>query len=288
MTAETADAEPLAPGLYLVATPIGHLEDITLRALSVLKQVDLIACEDTRHTRTLLDHYGIRKPTVSYHEHNEAERASELIEGLRRGESIALVSDAGTPAISDPGYRVVRAAIDAGIPVTSIPGPVAFAAALAASGLPTDQFAFHGFLPARSGERRTALERLRNSESTDVFYEAPHRLIDAVADIVASLGPERPIAIARELTKVHEEFLRGSAADLLQQLKTRPSIKGEIVLLIGKAAGGHSAAQSDVRSRITALMARGLDEKAAIKKLAKETNLSRDALFRELQRRRTP
>ena len=280
------DAKPLAPGLYIVATPIGNLADITFRAVEVLKFADVIACEDTRHSRKLLDHYGVATATVSYHEHNEAERAAELAERLKGGERVALVSDAGTPAISDPGYRIVRAAVEAGVRVFPIPGPVAFAAALAASGLPTDQFSFRGFLPARRGERRTVLESLIDSEATEIFYEAPHRLIESIEDVVAMMGAARPVVIARELTKVHEEFVRGSAAEVLERLRNQPSIKGEIVILIGKATRGAEGRPQDLSSRLATLMVAGVDEKTALKQLAKEIGLSRDELFRELQRTR--
>src|ERR1051326_7762507 len=198
--------------LYVVATPIGNLEDITYRAVRVLREAGLIACEDTRHTAKLLAHYGIEKPTVSYHEHNEAARAEELVKKLEQGVNIAQVSDAGMPGISDPGYRVIKLAIERGIEVAPVPGPSAAIAALAASGLPTDSFKFLGFLPARSGERRTMLERLRDAQQTTVVYEAPHRLVEPMRDVVEILGPQRRVVVARELTKIHEEFLRGSAA----------------------------------------------------------------------------
>src|ERR1700688_820696 len=175
--------------LYLVGTPIGNLEDITYRALRILREVDLIACEDTRHTRKLLDHYGISKPLTSYHEHNEASRAQELVEKLLAGASVALVSDAGMPLVSDPGYRVVAAAIAAGVPVIPIPGPSAVVAALAASGLPTDSFYFGGFLPAKSGQRARALEAVRDNSATLIFYEAPHRILATLADVERVLGP---------------------------------------------------------------------------------------------------
>src|SRR4051812_3883001 len=224
--------------LFVVATPIGNLEDVTLRALRVLKEADLIACEDTRQTQKLLSHHGIDKPTVSYHEHNEAERAAELVAKLERGANVALVSDAGMPGISDPGYRVVALAVERGIPVVPIPGPVAFATALAASGLPTDAFRFNGFLPAKSGQRREALEALRDSTVTEIFYEAPHRLIEALRDVVTTLGASRPVVVARELTKIHEEFVRGGAAEVLRQFEERAGeVKGEITLLIGKGSG---------------------------------------------------
>jgi 16S rRNA (cytidine1402-2'-O)-methyltransferase len=281
------DDPSLAPGLYLVATPIGNLEDITLRALRVLRSADVIACEDTRHSRRLLDHYAISAPTISYHEHNERERAAELVERLAQGARIAMISDAGTPGISDPGFRLVRLAIERGIPVVPIPGASALLSALAASGLPTDDFRFHGFLPPRSSPRRTLLESLRASETTNIFYEAPHRLRETLADIEATLGPARPLVIARELTKIHEEFLRGAVADIRAAMDSdsRGEPKGEFVLLIGKAPAGSAAAvPASVRRQFDQLVNSGLNEKAAMKKLAKELGLTRDQLFRELQR----
>src|SRR5271167_1917188 len=229
------DASAAAGTLYLVGTPIGNLEDITLRALKTLKDVDLIACEDTRQTLKLLNHYGVEKPTVSYHEHNELTRAAELVVHLESGDNIALVTDAGTPGVSDPGYRLVALAVRHHIPVVPIPGPSAFLSALVASGLPTDSFRFSGFLPAKAGARRTALEAILDSPLTQIFYEAPHRIAETLRDIVEILGPERHVVIAREVTKLHEEFLRGRAESLLEQLEQRGDIKGEITLLIGKA-----------------------------------------------------
>ena len=280
------DAQPLAPGLYLVATPIGNLEDITLRALRVLRSADLIACEDTRHSRRLLDHYGIAVATISYHEHNERERAAELVARLEQGARIALISDAGMPAISDPGYRVVRLALERGVRVIPIPGASAVTTALAVSGLPTDDFRFRGFLPPRSGARRTMLEALRDSETTEIFYEAPHRLAESLADIEAALGPERPLVIARELTKVHEEFLRGGAAEVRASLAQRGEARGEFVLLIGKAPAGAAPPQRSAQERLDELKREGMDEKSAMKRLAKELGMTRDELFRELQRRK--
>ncbi|MBV9610373.1 MAG: 16S rRNA (cytidine(1402)-2'-O)-methyltransferase, partial [Acidobacteria bacterium] len=201
--------------LYVVATPIGNLEDITLRALRILKEVDLIACEDTRQTQKLLNHYGITTRTISYHDHNEMTRAPELIVKLEQGARIALVSDAGMPAISDPGYRLITLSIRHHVPVVPIPGASAFVAALAASGLPTDSFRFGGFLPAKSSQRRDELERVRTSPRTQIYYEAPHRIPEALEDIVSMLGGERHVVIAREVTKLHEEFLRGRADEVL-------------------------------------------------------------------------
>src|SRR2546427_1490594 len=257
-------SESLEPGLYLVATPIGNLEDITLRAIRVLKQADVIACEDTRQTQKLLNHYGIATRTISYHEHNEASRAAELICELEKGRRIAVVSDAGMPGISDPGFRLVSLAIERGLPVVPIPGPVAFIAALVASGLPNDLFSFRGFLPAKSGARRQELEKILRSKEIQVFYEAPHRIRETLADVVEVFGPDRPVVVARELTKIHEEFLRGSAQEVALTLDTRGEIKGEITLVIDKAAEGQSAPHGiSIRDRIDQIMREEkLDEKA--------------------------
>ncbi len=284
---DESNGEQTAPGtLYLVGTPIGNLEDITLRALHVLKQVDLIACEDTRHTATLLNHYGIDKPTISYHEHNELTRAPELIVHLERGDNIAVVSDAGMPGVSDPGYRLVALALRHHIRVVPIPGASAFLSALVASGLATDSFHFSGFLPAKVGARRTALEAIRNSPRTQVFYEAPHRIVECLRDVVEVLGAERHVVIAREVTKIHEEFLRGRADEVLAQLEQRDEIRGEITLLIGRAeetAHAHASAKT-IAQRVKELRDEKLDEKTALKQAAKEFGLSKSAAYRELQR----
>ena len=276
----------LAPGLYLVATPIGNLEDITLRAIRVLKQADLIACEDTRQTLKLLNHFGIERPTISYHEHNEASRAAELVEKLAQGARIAVVSDAGMPGISDPGYRLVSLAIERGIPVVPVPGPAAFVTALVASGLPVESFAFRGFLPPKSGARRRELETIGQSQQTEIFYEAPHRIRETLEDVVVVLGEERRVVIARELTKIHEEFLRGTAAEVLAMISNRTQLKGEIVLLIGPATEAEApAAFSSIRDRVTHLMGeQKLDEKAALKKVARERGISKSDAYRELHR----
>ncbi|HZD95235.1 MAG TPA: 16S rRNA (cytidine(1402)-2'-O)-methyltransferase, partial [Candidatus Sulfotelmatobacter sp.] len=272
--------------LYVVATPIGNLEDITYRAVRVLRETDLIACEDTRHTARLLQHYNIDKPTVSYHEHNEAARAEELLSKLEQGLSIAQVSDAGMPGISDPGYRVIRLAIDRSVRVVPVPGPSALIAALAASGLPTGSFQFLGFLPARSGERRTLLESLQAAQLTTVVYEAPHRIAETMKDIVEVLGGERPVVLARELTKVHEEFIRGNAAEVLAGLQGR-ELKGEMTLLIGKGEKGAERPRKDITSRLEEIMReQQLDENAALKALAKEQGISKSEAYRELQRTR--
>src|SRR6267143_503860 len=222
---------PLTPGtLYLVATPIGNLEDITLRALRTLKECDVVAAEDTRRTGQLLKHFGISKPLLSYFQFNEAKRSEEIIERLGRGEKIALVTDAGSPGISDPGERVVRAAIAAGFRVEAVPGPSALVAALTASGLPTDEFHFVGFLPHKSGQRRKQLERLREFSGTLVLYESPYRVGKLLGEL-KEIFPQRQVVLARELTKKFEEFLRGTAAELLALLEKR-SLKGEFVVLV--------------------------------------------------------
>lgn len=276
--------------LYVVGTPIGNLEDITLRALRVLKQADLIACEDTRQTQKLLNHYGIQKRTVSYHEHNEITRAAELVKDIEEGATVALVSDAGMPGISDPGFRLIALAVRHRVTIVPIPGAVAFVAALAASGLPTDSFRFGGFLPAKSGQRRSELERIRQTPRTQIFYEAPHRIVETLEDVVAVLGPARHVVVAREVTKLHEEFLRGRAGDVLDELRARAQVKGEITLLIGRAEedaaprSGPAASQS-VAARVHELMAaEQLDEKDALKRAAKEFGVSKSEAYRELQR----
>jgi len=278
----------LSPGLYLVATPIGNLDDITLRAVRVLKEADLIACEDTRQTQKLLNHYGITTRTTSYHEHNEMTRAAELVLELEQGARIALVTDAGMPGISDPGFRLISLAIRHHIAVVPIPGASAFLAALVASGLPTDSFRFSGFLPAKRGQRRALLESIRESPRTQVFYEAPHRVIEALEDVAEILGADRYVVIAREVTKLHEEFLRGHASLILETLKARGDIKGEITLMIGKAEAAEKAtpaSRASIRQRVDQLMAEGsLDEKGALKKVAKEMGVSKSEAYRELQR----
>lgn len=274
------------PGtLYLVATPIGNLADITHRALDVLRSVDVIACEDTRHTRKLLNHYGIANRLVSYHEHNEAERAQQLAGMLTEGKSVAVVSDAGTPAINDPGYRIVRAAIELGVRVEPVPGASAFVAAAAASGLPTDAIFFGGFLPARKGERRTRLSEAAGIPATLVFYEAPHRMTAALRDCLEILG-DRLAVVARELTKIHEEFIRGSLSELVTRAIASP-IKGEIVLLIDRGSTSvprrPEGSGVSLAGRVAELEAGGADRKAALKQAAKEFGLTRSEAYRQLQ-----
>jgi len=277
------------PALYLVATPIGNLEDITLRAVRVLKEVDVIACEDTRQTQKLLNHYGITTRTISYHEHNEMTRSAELVKEMQEGSSVALVTDAGMPGISDPGFRLISLAIRHRVPVVPIPGASAFLAALVASGLPTDSFRFSGFLPAKRGGRRAALEAIKTTPRTQVFYEAPHRIVEALSDVVEVLGKDRHVVIAREVTKLHEEFLRGRADEVLDILISRDGVKGEITLLIGKAEEADSSvaapARVSVRQRVEQVRAEDkVDEKAALKKVAKERGISKSEAYRELQR----
>jgi len=271
--------------LYLVATPIGNLEDITYRAVRVLKETDLIACEDTRHTRTLLDHYDIRTPTISYHEHNEVERATELAERLRAGAAIALVSDAGMPLVSDPGYRLVRAAIENGIAVQPVPGASAALAALAASGLPTETFRFCGFLPSKPGQRAKALEALAEEHATLVFYEAPHRILEALEAIETVLGP-RPVVVARELTKIHEEFLRGTAAQIRAQLAERDRVKGEMTVLVGRAAAP-APDDTPVDVAVDALMRAGIPRMNAIKQVARRRGMAKREVYEMLLRDRS-
>lgn len=290
-TKESSSNAPLAPGLYIVATPIGNLEDITLRALRILREADLIACEDTRHTQKLLNHFDIKTPMRSYHEHNEAERAQELVERIRAGERIALVCDAGTPGISDPGERLIRVAVEAGVPVISVPGASAMISALVASGLPTESFGFIGFLPSRSGDRRTALERLREAKETLVFYEAPHRIVEMLSDLGKVLGKERSVVVARELTKVHEELLRGTVTFVLAELEKRAAVKGEITVILAGHGGekAHETPEGNLSERMRLLMSsKSLDEKAALKQIAKEFGMSRSEAYREWQRAKKP
>ncbi len=271
------------PGsLYIVATPIGNLEDITLRAVRVLREASLIACEDTRHTRALLDHYGVQKPTISYHDHNEIERAPELVARMLAGESVALVTDAGTPLLSDPGYRLVSAAILNQIPVQPIPGPSAALTALAASGLPTDAFHFGGFLPSKPGPRAKVLEALSGEQATLVFYEAPHRILEALAAIEETLGP-RPVVVARELTKIHEEFLRGTAGEIRATLAGREAVKGEFTILIGKATQPPPD-HTPIDEAVEALVRAGAARMDAIKQVARRRGLSKRAVYDQLLR----
>jgi 16S rRNA (cytidine1402-2'-O)-methyltransferase len=272
------------PGtLYLVATPIGNLEDISYRAVRVLSEVDIIACEDTRRTRVLLDHYGIKTKLVSYHEHNERDRAQQLSALLEEDKSIAIVSDAGTPGICDPGFRVVNEALSIGARVVPIPGPVALIAALTASGLPTDEFFFGGFLPARAQARRQRLEEVRTLDSTLVFYEAPHRIAQALADAREVLG-EREAAVARELTKLHEEIVRGRLSELHERFRTEALRRGEFVVVIDRVSlESEEASESpDIAALVGQFENEGMDHRAALKRAARELGLSRDEAYRRL------
>jgi len=296
-----SEENPIAPGLYLVATPIGNLGDITLRALSILRQVDRIACEDTRQTQKLLNHFEIQTPTVSCHQHNERHRAAELVEALQAGARIALVSDAGMPGISDPGAWLVAEAIAAGVSVIPIPGANAALSALVASGLPTAEFHFIGFLPEKAGARRSRLEALgaevARSEfaRTLVFYEAPHRILETLADLEAVWGPGLRVAVARELTKIHEEFVRSTVAEARRDLAARDRVRGEITLLVEALPHAQnlpgSVSAGSVPEKISVRVARvqqemGVDEKEALKRLARELGQSKSDLYRELQRER--
>ena len=288
----TEEAKIPGPALYLVGTPIGNLDDITLRALRLLKEVDVIACEDTRQTQKLLNYFAIATRTTSYHEHNEMTKSAELVKEMQEGASVALVTDAGMPGISDPGYRLIALAIRHHVPVVPVPGASAFLAALVASGLPTDSFRFSGFLPAKRGDRRAALEAVKSSPRTQVFYEAPHRIVEALQDVVEVLGESRQVVVAREVTKIHEEFLRGRAGEVLANLEAREAVKGEITLLIGKAEeGARGAADApvrlSVRQRVEQIMKEeNVDEKTALKRVAKERGVSKSEAYREMQRSR--
>jgi len=279
--------EPVAGSLYVVATPIGNLEDISLRALRILKEADVIACEDTRETLKLLTHFGIQKRLVSYHEHNEITRAAELVIDLEQGAKVALVSDAGTPAISDPGHRLVSLCVRHGIQVVPVPGASAFVAALAASGMPAEEFAFIGFLPSRPTERRKSLRALAAEPRTLALYEAPHRLLDTLEDALEILG-NRPAVIAREVTKVYEEFRRGHIEDLLAEVRKKAP-RGEITLLIAPADGQAThaapglAAAVPLARRVDEIMEeRNMDRKAALKVAARERGLTRREAYKQL------
>jgi 16S rRNA (cytidine1402-2'-O)-methyltransferase len=276
----------MAGTLYLIATPIGNLEDITLRALRVLEEVDLVACEDTRHTRKLLSHFRINKPTVSYHEHNERERAEELVGKMLAGANVALVSDAGTPLISDPGYRIVRESIDRGVAVVPLPGASALVTALSASGLATSDFLFAGFLPARRAPRRARLSDLARVQSTLIFYESPHRIKETLADALDLLG-DREAVVARELTKLHEEFIRGTLSRLLAAMD-EGAARGEMVLIVGPPlddAGLQKSAAEPISllSEVESLMERDkIGQMSALKRVARARGISKSEAYRRL------
>jgi 16S rRNA (cytidine1402-2'-O)-methyltransferase len=273
--------------LYVVSTPIGNLEDVTYRAVRILKEVDWIACEDTRTTRRLLDHYGISRPTLSYHEHNETGRTAELIARIQQGETGALVSDAGTPLLSDPGYRLVHAAAEAGVRVEALPGPSALLAGLVVSGLPTDRFLFAGFFPAKQGQRRQLLESVAEEAATLVFYEAPHRITETLEDITVTLG-QRPVVVARELTKFHEETLRGTADEIRESLIARDAIRGEFVVMIGKAEAPSGVSDVPIETMIETLIGAGIERMEAIKTVARERGLSKREVYKLISGPRGP
>ncbi len=268
--------------LYIVATPIGNLEDITLRALRILKEVDLIAAEDTRHTKTLFSTYNIRTSLTSYHDHNEKTKAHALVARLKQGENVALVSDAGTPTLSDPGFRLVQEAIQQGIPVVPVPGPSALTAVLSASGLPTDRFVFEGFLPVKKRERREKLSRLREEIRTLVFFEAPHRLKESLEDLLEILG-DREVAVGREVTKVYEEFLHGRLSELSAQVEPR-EMRGEITLVvrgIGKDRDRDREALEEVLfAEIQKLRRKGMRVKEIAEVLGEKFSCSKREIYR--------
>jgi len=279
------DEKILAPGLYLVATPIGNLEDITLRALRVLRQVDRIACEDTRQTQKLLNHFAIETPTVSYHMFNEGDRSIQLTAELKAGARIAIVSDAGTPGIADPGAQLAAAAIAAGVPVFPVPGANAALSGLIASGLPTESFTFHGFLPSKQGQRRSLLEALARGQATHVFYETPHRILEALADVAGVFGEMQHVVVARELTKLHEEFLRGACSEVLRTLSERSQVRGEMVLMFALSEAVAEVQATTIAEAVRALMkAEGLGEMDALKRVARERGIGKSEAYREFQR----
>lgn len=273
----TARAPTIGAGLHVVATPIGNLGDITLRALSTLAAADAILAEDTRVTRVLLDHYGIRAPLVAYHEHNAAAVRPQILQRLARGEALALVSDAGTPLVSDPGYRLVIDAVEAGHPVTALPGPSALLAGLVLSGLPTDRFFFEGFLPVKSGARRTRLAELKPVPGTLVFFESPRRLAETMADIAAILGPRRA-AVARELTKRFEEMRRGTALSLAEAYAAEGPPKGEAVIVVEPPGDDPPPVADDLDARLLGAMAR-MSVKDAASVVSAETGLPRREVY---------
>ena len=264
--------------LYVVATPIGNLEDITLRALRVLREVDVIAAEDTRHTRKLLDRHDIHTPLTSYHEHNERTKAATLVRRLEAGESVALVSDAGTPAISDPGYRLVRAATENGVPVTPVPGVSAATAALSVCGLATDRFVFEGFLPAKRHRRKETLRELQDDDRTLVFYEAPHRIRESLADMHEILG-DRAVAVGRELTKVHEELLRGTLSQVVAELGG-PARRGEFVVVVAGQDEALPVSEEMLRSEIAELLEAGRGANEVAKLMTQNYSLAKREAYR--------
>lgn len=269
--------------LYVVSTPIGNLEDVTHRAARVLAEADRVLAEDTRRTGVLLQHLAIRTPLVSLHAHNEAARSERVLEWLDRGETLALVSDAGTPLVSDPGERLVRDVVAAGHDVVPVPGPSALLAALVGSGLPSGGFTFLGFIPRTGRARTEALSRIARSDLTTVVYESPNRLVKLLGDLVASCGGERPVVVARELTKLHESFVRGTVAEVLEHYRARSSIRGEVVVVIGPAPEGAEVTPLDPGDVARGLLAEGLSPSEAARELARRLQLRRNQAYQIVQ-----
>jgi 16S rRNA (cytidine1402-2'-O)-methyltransferase len=275
------EAEPIAAGLYVTATPIGNLRDITIRALETLAAADRICCEDTRTTATLLKRYGIRTALSPYHEHNAEKMRPEILDSLGEGQAVALVSDAGTPLVSDPGYKLVRDVLAAGYKVEAIPGASALLTGLVLSGLPSDRFLFGGFLSSKTGERRTQIEELAQPRATLILFESPHRIVDTLTAIAEAMGDPQ-VAVTRELTKLHEEVLRGKASVLAEELAARPAIKGEITLFVGASEKSqHQATAQDIDAALLAA-AQSKPASQAAADVARELGLSRKALYQRL------
>lgn len=275
-------ARPIEPGLHLVATPIGNLGDITIRALETLAGADLVACEDTRVTRVLLDRYGIKRRTLAYHEHNAAEAGPKLLAALEQGQSVALVSDAGTPLVSDPGFRLVGSVLERGLKVVPVPGPSAVLAALTASGLPTDSFLFAGFLPVKAGARKTRLEALKNVPATLVFFESPRRLDDTMPAMAAVLGENREAVVARELTKAFEELRRGTLGALAEFYANADAPKGEVVICVGPPVEGSAVAGAEDIDRLLRQLGAEMGASRAAAEAAKLTGRPKGELFKRL------
>ncbi len=278
------EAEPLAPGLYVVATPIGNLGDMTIRALATLAAAETVLCEDTRTSAKLMERFAIKAKLWSYHEHNAQKVRPEILARLQQGATVALISDAGMPLVSDPGYRLVKEAVELGIPVTACPGPSAVLTGLALSGLPTDRFLFAGFVPQKQGERKKLFAEFAKLKATLIFFESPHRIIETLHDLATAL-PGRHVAVTRELTKLHEEVLRGAAAEIATQLEARPSVKGEITLLVGPPAGEEEVSETELENAITHALAEMPASKAA-SELAKRFNLNRSDVYQRILSRR--
>ena len=278
------EAEPLAPGLYVVATPIGNLGDMTIRALATLAAAETVLCEDTLTSAKLMERFAIKAKLWSYHEHNAQKVRPEILARLQQGATVALISDAGMPLVSDPGYRLVKEAVELGIPVTACPGPSAVLTGLALSGLPTDRFLFAGFVPQKQGERKKLFAEFAKLKATLIFFESPHRIIETLHDLATAL-PGRHVAVTRELTKLHEEVLRGAAAEIATQLEARPSVKGEITLLVGPPAGEEEVSETELENAITHALAEMPASKAA-SELAKRFNLNRSDVYQRILSRR--